>query len=100
MKDAGWHCSSCFATLEAMKGKMSSFSHTPWNTEANRDEKTIVERVKTGQDLFGRVGEDYARVEENKDVPEYVLHRPDMFGYLLDRDGEDAGFKDWQARGI
>lgn len=97
MRDAGWHCSSCFATLEAMKGKMASFSHTPLNTEANRDEKTIVERVRTGQDLFGRAGEKYARVDDNKDVPEYVLHRPDMFGYLLDRDGDDAGFSDWQV---
>lgn len=97
MRGAGWHCSSCFSTLKAMRNKMSSFSHTPWNTEANRDENTIVSRVRNGEDLFGRVGQKFSRVEENKDVPEYVLHRPDAFGYLLDRDGDDAGFTDWNA---
>lgn len=101
MRNAGWHCSSGFNTLKAMKEKMASFSHTPWNTEANRDSKTIVNRVRKGEDLFGRAGEMYKRVEENKDVPEYVMHRPDVFGYLLDRDDESAGFSDWPAvRGV
>jgi beta-1,4-mannosyl-glycoprotein beta-1,4-N-acetylglucosaminyltransferase len=96
MRDAGWHCSSCFSTLEGLRGKMAGFSHTPWNTEINRDAKTMVARVRNGEDLFGRVGEKYKRVEGNKDVPDYVLHRPDAFGYMLDRDGEDAGFSDWK----
>jgi beta-1,4-mannosyl-glycoprotein beta-1,4-N-acetylglucosaminyltransferase len=92
--DAAWHCSSCFATLAEMRGKMQSFSHTPLNTPENRDENTMLERVRTGQDLYGRVGQEYERVTDNPDVPQYVLQNQDRFGYMLDRDGPDAGFKD------
>lgn len=93
--NAAWHCSSCFATLEEMRAKMESFSHTPLNTPENRNERTMLERVRTGQDLFGRKGQDYQRVEGNHDVPAYILERPKEFEYLLNRDGENAGFRDW-----
>ncbi|EMC91821.1 glycosyltransferase family 17 protein, partial [Baudoinia panamericana UAMH 10762] len=92
--DAAWHCSSCFHTVKEMQTKMQSFSHVGWNTEANRDVRTIVERVRGGVDLFGREGEVYERVEGNTDVPAYILQQPTRFGYLLDRDGEDGGFQD------
>lgn len=99
LRNAGWYCSTCYSTIEGIKEMMASFSDTPWNTETNRNSKTIVSRVRKGLDLFGRMEEKYARVEENKDVPEYIVHRPDAFGYLLDRDGEFAGFKDLRAKG-
>ncbi|KAK4618200.1 hypothetical protein CLAFUW4_12080 [Fulvia fulva] len=98
--DAAWHCSSCFATLEEMRQKMSSFSHTPLNTQENRDEAIMLQRVRTGQDLFGRPGELYNRVDNNTDVPAFILKHNERFQYLLDRDGENAGFKDfseWQT---
>lgn len=95
--DAAWHCSSCFATLDEMRTKLTSFSHTPWNTAENRDEKTMLNRVRQGQDLFGRSGESYRRIEHNKDVPAYVLEHAFEFGYLLDRDGKNAGFRDAQV---
>jgi len=94
MWNAAWHCSSCFATVKEMQTKMESFSHSPWNTAENRDIKTIIERVKSGKDLFGRESEQYDRVEENKDIPAYVVQHKSVFGYLLDRDGEKAGFTD------
>lgn len=90
-----WHCSSCFATIKEMRTKMESFSHTPWNTEENRDAKTLVERVRNGLDLFGRETEKYDRVENNPDVPSYILANQEKYGYLLDRDGQDAAFKDY-----
>lgn len=34
--NAGWHCSSCFGTVEEMRTKMHSFSHQGWNTAKNR----------------------------------------------------------------
>ncbi|EME78581.1 glycosyltransferase family 17 protein, partial [Pseudocercospora fijiensis CIRAD86] len=95
ISDAAWHCSSCFSTIEEMRMKMASFSHTPLNTDENRDEKTMLERVRKGLDLFGRAGERYARVEGNRDVPRYILDHWAKFKYLLNRDGEDAGFTDW-----
>lgn len=96
--NAGWHCSSCFSTVNEMQTKMQSFSHQKWNTEGNRDAKTMVHRVRNGLDLFGRPDEVYDKVEDNKDIPQYIVdaHEKDgRFKYLLDRDGEDAGFEDW-----
>ncbi|KAF2165931.1 glycosyltransferase family 17 protein [Zasmidium cellare ATCC 36951] len=97
MWNAAWHCSSCFATLAEMRAKMESFSHTPLNTAENRDEATMLERVRSGKDLFGREGQEYERVDNNRDVPTYVLERKAEFEYLLDRDGKNAGFRDWTA---
>ena len=96
MWDAAWHCSSCFKTMEEMRAKMSSFSHTPWNTAENRDEDTMLHRVRNGLDLFGRKGEDYERVSNNLDVPSYILDHKEEFRYMLDRDSEDAGFRDYK----
>ncbi|KAF2488182.1 glycosyltransferase family 17-domain-containing protein [Neohortaea acidophila] len=96
--NAGWHCSSCFASIQEVHTKMDSFSHQLWNTPANRDVKTMVQRVRSGMDLFARPDELYDRVTDNKDVPQYVLNASEhegRFGYLLNRDGEDAGFIDW-----
>lgn len=93
--NAAWHCSSCFSSINAIQTKMSSFSHTPWNSEVNRDPQTIVARVRNGTDLFGREDMFYNRVDGNTDVPKYVLEHEDRFGHLLDRDGEDAAFTDY-----
>jgi len=95
--NAGWHCSSCFSTVKEMQTKMQSFSHQKWNTEDNRDARTMVHRVRNGLDLFGRPEEVFDKVEANKDVPQYILdahERDGRFKYLLDRDGQDAGFED------
>jgi beta-1,4-mannosyl-glycoprotein beta-1,4-N-acetylglucosaminyltransferase len=100
MWNAAWHCSSCFATVKEMQTKMNSFSHVPWNTPENRDQKTIVERVRGGKDLFGRETEVYDRFENNKDVPAYVLQHSEKFRYLLDRDGVDGGFTDVDIEAI
>ena len=83
-----------------MRTKMHSFSHQGWNTATNRESFTLVDRVRNGKDLFGRAGEVYDKVEHNHDVPTYILaqHEQDgRFNYLLDRDGEDAGFEDFAA---
>ena len=75
---------------------MGSFSHTPWNTEENRHPKRIVDRVRKGLDLFGRPDQLYDRVENNKDVPKYVLEHEERFRHMLDRDGESAAFVDYE----
>lgn len=95
--NAGWHCSSCFATIAEMRTKMNSFSHQGWNTAENRDLNTLLNRVRHGLDLFGRTNELYDKIEDNKDVPAYISEQYEQegrFRYLMDRDGEDAGFND------
>ncbi|CAD0090630.1 unnamed protein product [Aureobasidium mustum] len=83
-----------------MHTKMHSFSHQGWNTEENRDSRTLINRVRHGLDLFGRADELYDKIEDNKDVPSYITAQYEQkgrFKYLLDRDGEDAGFDDVSA---
>ena len=98
--NAGWHCSSCFATVSETLTKMNSFSHQGWNTEENRDPSTLVSRVQAGKDLFGRADQSYTRVAANADIPSYISQQHQIngrFGYLLDRDGVGAGFEDYHA---
>ncbi|KAK4139745.1 glycosyltransferase [Dichotomopilus funicola] len=95
MANASWHCSSCFATVGELLGKMASFSHTSMNQERYRDAGRIVEYVRRGKDLWDRKGEVYDRVEGNGDVPGFLLENRERFGYMLDRDGEKAGFRDY-----
>ena len=99
--NAGWHCSSCFSTIAEFQMKMHSFSHQGWNTENNRNPWTIAERVKNGQDLFGRIEEEYDKIEKNDDIPSYVRQQfrdHGRFRYMVDRNDEHAGFDDWDAQ--
>jgi len=98
--NAGWHCSSCFATVSETLTKMDSFSHQGWNTAENRDPSTLVSRVQAGEDLFGRADQGYSKVTANADIPSYISQQHQTngrFRYLLDRDGVGAGFEDYQA---
>lgn len=93
--NAAWHCSFCFATLEGMVNKISSFSHTRLNQPDFRDPEGVVRRVRNGLDLFDRKEQYYDRVELNADIPEYTkLHR-EQFSYILDRDPPNANFRDY-----
>ena len=92
--NAGWHCSTCFENVSQVLGKMGSFSHTSLNQEVYRDKERIVNRVRAGKDLWDREGQDCDRMDENEDIPEYLKKNPLRWSYLLNRDGENAGFKD------
>lgn len=92
--NAGWHCSTCFETVDQVLTKMDSFSHTSLNGEQFRDRKRIVDKIRQGLDLWDREGEIYDRVEENEDIPGFLKTDRERFNYLLDRDGPNAGFKD------
>ncbi|PQE04091.1 glycosyltransferase family 17 protein [Rutstroemia sp. NJR-2017a BVV2] len=95
LANASWHCSSCFPTVAEMLNKMASFSHTRMNKEVFRNQDRMVDRVKKGLDLWDRKGEEYEILAENRDVPSWVAENKERFGYLLDRQGEDAGFVDY-----
>ncbi|KAK6603620.1 glycosyltransferase family 17 [Botrytis cinerea] len=81
--NAAWHCSSCFSTLKEMRRKMESFSHTNLNKQEFRMTDRIVDRVGKGKDLWDRFGQLYQGP-------------PIKFGYMVDRDGEGAGFVDYE----
>ncbi|KAI1415729.1 glycosyltransferase family 17 protein [Hypoxylon sp. FL1857] len=92
---AGWHCSTCFSTVNEVLTKLSSFSHIWLNQDVFRDRDHIAEHVRNGKDLWDREGEEYERIENNNDIPTALLGNPEKFSYLLNRDGPTAGFKDY-----
>lgn len=96
--NAGWHCSYCFSTVEEMATKINSFSHAELNREEFKDPDKIVGRVRGGRDMFDRENEHFDRVEDNPDVPKFLVENPEKFMYLLDRDPLNANFKDYEAR--
>ncbi|KAF2664584.1 hypothetical protein BT63DRAFT_93005 [Microthyrium microscopicum] len=93
--NAGWHCSSCFSTIEEFLTKLSSFSHQWMNAEKYRDTERIVAYIREGKDLWDRETEIFDRIDNNLDVPAMILEQPDRFAHLLDRDTPNAGFKDY-----
>ncbi|KAF7887927.1 uncharacterized protein EAF01_011081 [Botrytis porri] len=93
--NAAWHCSSCFSTLKEMRRKMESFSHTNLNKQEFRMTDRIVDRVGRGKDLWDRFGQWYKRIDNNNDIPSYIKDHRSKFGYMVDRDGEGAGFVDY-----
>lgn len=93
--NAGWHCSSCFSTLEELLTKLSSFSHQWMNADEFRNRDRIVEYFRQGKDLWDRKNEDFERIEENHDIPMILLDQRERFAYLLSRDGPSAGFRDY-----
>ncbi|KAF5868195.1 putative glycosyl transferase family 17 protein [Botrytis fragariae] len=93
--NAAWHCSSCFSTLNEMRRKMESFSHTNLNKQEFRMTDRIVDRVGRGKDLWDRFGQWYKRIDNNNDIPSYIKDHRSKFGYMVDRDGEGAGFVDY-----
>lgn len=71
-----------------------------WKTAENHNLGTRASRVQAGKDLFGRADQSYTRIERNTDIPFYISEQNQLkgkLGYLLDRDGESAGFQDYTA---
>jgi beta-1,4-mannosyl-glycoprotein beta-1,4-N-acetylglucosaminyltransferase len=98
--NAGWHCSTCFETVEEVLIKMKSFSHTGLNHEFFRDKNRIVDKVRKGLDLWDRKGEFYRKIEGPlEDVPQCLKSDRKRWNYLLDRMGINGGFKDFGQGG-
>lgn len=95
--NAGWHCSSCLASLQDMVNKITSFSHNEFNKPEFTDPKKLLQRVRQGRDPYDREIKTYDRIDVNPDVPQYLLKHPEEFAYLLDRDPPSANFKDYKA---
>ncbi|KAL8739680.1 MAG: hypothetical protein Q9190_007541 [Brigantiaea leucoxantha] len=97
---AAWHCSYCFGRLEDLVNKIQSFSHTEMNQPAFTDRRKILQRVRHGIDMFERGGEIFDRIDNNQDVPKYLLQHNEKFGYVIDRDPQDGNFEDFEESDI
>lgn len=125
LHNASWHCSTCFATIDEVVTKMNSFSHQGWNLPEYRERAHIVNAFRNGLDLFNRAGETYEKIPgRNWDIPQFLVNKTestqkgwDIFGhtivagkkktvggegleggrfeYMLNRDPENANFKDF-----
>ena len=77
--NAGWHCSYCFSTVEEMVTKIKSFSHKELDREEFTNRDKIVQRVRAGEDMFDRQEEHFDRVEDNPDVPAFLVRNRKTF---------------------
>ncbi|KAK3626879.1 hypothetical protein LTR56_012719 [Elasticomyces elasticus] len=81
---------------DTLERRMALFELFRYNRgDADKDAKLLPSTLE-----HGREGEIYDMVEHNEDVPEYILRQNSesgKFKYVLNRDGEDAGFEDWNV---
>lgn len=94
--NAAWHCSSCMQTIQHLVNKIESFSHKGYNHPYFLDPQRLLQKVRRGEDLFERKTEIFDRVDDNTDVPKYLLQHGNRqkFAYMLDRDPLNANFQD------
>lgn len=94
--NAAWHCSSCMQTMQHLVNKIESFSHKGYNHPYILDRPRLLEKIRRGEDIFERETELFDRLDENMDVPKYLLQEGNRqkFAYLLDRDPPNANFQD------
>ncbi|KAJ3014200.1 UNVERIFIED_CONTAM: hypothetical protein HDU68_000390 [Siphonaria sp. JEL0065] len=92
--DAGWHCAWCFKTLPPLISKVKAYAHTEHNHPEFLTKKNILNAYRWGFDMFGRGHDKFIHIEDNADVPLWVLENQDRFGYWLDRRNEWSGFVD------
>ena len=95
---AGWHCSSCLSTFKEMAKKIDSFSHNELNRPEFKNPKNMLKRVREGRDPYERPAKTYDRIDNNRDIPQYIVKHPKEFAYLLDRDPPSANFKDYDPK--
>ena len=88
---AGWRCQLCVARLgDLVTAALGDGGEGIW-----ANPKRILQRVRYGSELFERVY--LHRLDNNKDVPGYVVRHPEKYGYMLDRDPDDGNFMDaWE----
>jgi len=93
---AAWHCSSCFPTMEDLKNKITSFSHKGYNQPYFLETDRLLQNVRMGRDMFERERDVFDRVDDNPDVPAFLLRNESRakYAYLLDRDPSNANFQD------
>ena len=94
--NAAWHCSSCMQTMQHLVNKIESFSHKGYNDPYILNPQRLLQKVRKGEDLFERETEVFDRVDDNMDVPKYLLQdgNRQKFAYMLDRDPQNANFQD------
>jgi beta-1,4-mannosyl-glycoprotein beta-1,4-N-acetylglucosaminyltransferase len=79
--DAGWHF-GYLGGAENVIAKIEAFSHTEYNKEEFKDKDTILQRISSGKDLFGRDLQ-YAFVPIDNTFPKYIVENKERFRHLI-----------------
>lgn len=78
--------------------KINYFSHAELKKAEFKDPDKIVQSLRMGKDMFDREEEQFDRIEDNVDVPGFLIENSQEYAYLLDRDPRKANFKDYTPR--
>jgi beta-1,4-mannosyl-glycoprotein beta-1,4-N-acetylglucosaminyltransferase len=74
---AGWHF-SYLGGVEAIFNKVRAFAHQELNNESFLNSKRIEECLISGEDVFGRKGHEFVRVDMNdKTHPQFIIQHTD-----------------------
>ena len=86
LKNGGWHCSWCFKSVQEYVTKLESFSHTEMDRPEFKVETSIVRKILTGQDFFGRSEPFYMIPEWLQDKPSWLsLSNPSHLRFMMNR---------------
>ncbi|WP_124020618.1 hypothetical protein [Flavobacterium aquariorum] len=68
--NAGWHFTYVGGVKKIIQ-KLEAFSHSEYNLAEYKDEKSIIELINTGKDLFGREME-FEVISKDSNLPKYL----------------------------
>jgi hypothetical protein len=83
-KPCGWHMSYFMSAVE-VSNKIMSFSHSEYNKQPFIDVSYITQKMKAGEDLFGRDGEELLRASPSSEfLPLTVTNNRDYYRHFLE----------------
>ena len=87
LSNGGWHF-TWMGSVDDMVLKLESFSHQELNTEYYKNKDLILEKIRSGKDLFDR-GNTYQLVTLDADFPAYIAkHKDEYADWILDKTQE------------
>lgn len=91
-----FHCSYCFDTVELVRLKLRSFSHTELDVDRYHNVQYIIDRFQHGKNLFHRFKKPYRHLSSNQiELPRLLQVERERFRYMLNRSTMiNAGFRD------
>jgi hypothetical protein len=60
-----------------------------------KDKEKIIAQVRNRTNMFNQENEHFDHVEDNPDLPEFLLKHKKKYAYLLDHDPPNANFQDY-----
>jgi beta-1,4-mannosyl-glycoprotein beta-1,4-N-acetylglucosaminyltransferase len=81
IRDGGWHF-SYLGGIDKIVQKLEAFAHQEFNLDVFKDRAAIAERIRHGEDLFGR-GFRFETVDLDESYPEHIRANRQRFAHLI-----------------